>query len=120
MKYTKQHLWISLDENIATVGITDQFIEHFGEVTHIDLPSVGKNFQKNECFAVLESTKAAIDLYLPFSGEVVALNDLMKEDPSIIVNTRKNDAWMIKVRLFAMEELKDLLNFDQYRNFLDQ
>ena len=99
-KYSPSHEWVVLEGNIATIGITDYAQGSLGTIVFVDLPKVGKTFKENDVFGVVESVKAASDLYIPVSGEIVEINQSLISGPDLI-NQDAESTWIIKVKLFS-------------------
>ncbi|NBU97144.1 MAG: glycine cleavage system protein GcvH [Spirochaetia bacterium] len=117
LKYTEKHEWVKIEGNSALIGITDFAQNALGDLVFIQLPKVGKKFNKNESCVTLESVKAAEDVYAPIGGEVTEVNPSVEKDPSL-VNKDAYSSWMIKVTGFNQDEVQFLLSPDQYREFL--
>jgi len=121
MKYTKTHEWVMLDEksDLATIGITEYATEQLGDIVFIELPEVGAELTKDEPFGVIESVKAAVDLNSPVNGEVVEVNTELPGDLDTISKDPLGAAWMIKVRCGNPDEVQELMDQAQYRQFLE-
>ena len=117
LKYTKDHEWIRISGDTATVGITDFAQRQLGDVVFLDLPDIGRKVNAGEAFGSIESVKAVSDLYAPMSGEVIEVNDALKNHPES-VNQQPHDSWMIKVRLATPTEAATLLDVSQYEGLL--
>jgi len=113
LKYTKSHEWVSVDGDIATVGITDHAQDLLGDMVFIELPDVGTGFSKGDDCAVVESVKAASDVYSPVSGEVVEVNEALADSPES-VNSDPYQAWLFKIKLSDASELDEMLAADAY------
>jgi len=113
LKYTKSHEWISVDGDTATVGITDHAQDLLGDMVFIELPDVGTSFEKGDDCAVVESVKAASDVYSPLSGEVVAVNETLADAPEV-VNTEPYKSWLFKLKLSDTSQLDDMLDAAAY------
>jgi glycine cleavage system H protein len=113
LKYTKDHEWVKIGANEATVGITDFAQGQLGDVVFVELPAVGRQVKQGEIFGTIESVKAVSELFSPISGEVVAVNDELGVHPEQ-VNARPHDAWMIKLRPTAVAETDALLDAAAY------
>lgn len=120
LKYTKEHEWVKLDGNVATVGITDYAQDSLGDVVYVELPQEGGTVTKNEPFGVVESVKAVSDLYSPVSGNVVEVNDAIVDTPEAINEDPYGDAWLIRVEIASADELDDLMSADDYQKFIDE
>ena len=100
-RYTKEHEWVLVEDNVATVGITDYAQQELGDVVYVELPEVGDKVVKDDPFGAVESVKAVSDLYAPVSGTVLEFNDALPETPETINEDPYGDGWMIKVRVAA-------------------
>ena len=117
VKYSKEHEWIKLDGDIATIGITKHATEMLGDIVFAELPDKGSSVEKDGTAGVVESTKAASDVYTPVSGEVVDNNQAIVDDPSKINNDPEGDAWFFKLKIKDVKELDSLMNKDEYDKF---
>ncbi len=111
--YTPDHEWLSIDGDVATIGITDYAQQQLGDVVFVELPKLGRVVKTAEAAAVVESVKAASDVYAPISGEVVAVNEELAADPAS-VNTDPTGAWFFKIRIADKAELDGLMDADAY------
>ncbi len=115
LKYTKSHEWINNNENgTITVGITDHAQELLGDLVFVELPEVGKELEAGEPCAVVESVKAASDIYAPIAGEVVEVNEALEEEPELINSDPYGDGWLFKLKLADDTILDGLLSSDEY------
>jgi len=112
--YTTQHEWVLHESGIAAVGITDYAQNQLGDVVFVELPEVGTTFSKGDSFGVVESVKAASDVYTPVSGEVIEINSELEEHPEYINQSPYGDGWMIKMKISSSDELQDLMISDTY------
>lgn len=120
LKYTQEHEWVRLEDNIGTVGITDYAQDQLGDIVYVDLPPVGSQVKYMEKFGEIESVKAVSDLYSPVSGEVVAINEALAEKPELVNQSPYGEGWMIKVRLNDPSELDGLMTAEQYDEYTAQ
>ncbi len=120
LKYSKEHEWVSTEDSIATVGITDHAQEQLGEIVYIELPAVGDKVSKDDPFGVVESVKAVSDIYAPVSGTVVAVNEDLPESPETVNEDPYGDGWLIKVRVSDEGDLADLMDSDEYEEMVAQ
>ncbi len=120
LKYTKEHEWLKVEGNLATVGITDYAQDSLGDVVYVELPQEGGAVTKNEPFGVVESVKAVSDLYSPLSGSVAEVNDAIIDSPEAINEDPYGDAWMIKVEISNPGELDDLMTADEYKKYVEE
>jgi glycine cleavage system H protein len=116
-KYSKDHEWVQLSGTEGTVGITDYAQQQLGDVVFIELPAVGRTLAKGEVFGTVESVKAVSELYSPMSGEVIAVNSDLPQQPERI-NQAPHDTWMIKIRVSRAEEAQELLGVEQYADLV--
>jgi glycine cleavage system H protein len=114
MKFTESHEWISVDADIGTIGITKQAQEELGEIVHVELPTLGKFVKAGEEVAVLESTKAAADIYAPVSGEIVAINQGVSDLIDKINTRSESEGWLFKIKVSHPAELQQLMDREQY------
>lgn len=117
--FTEEHEWISVDGDVATVGITDFAQAQLGDVVFVEVPSEGTQLQKGKEAAVVESVKAASDVYAPVSGEVVEGNQALVDDPALVNSAAESDGWFFKLRLDDQGELEGLMGADEYKAFCD-
>lgn len=114
MYYTTSHEWVREIQGLAVVGITLQAQRELGEIVYVECPIVGKTIQKGDMIAVLESTKAAIDVYSPVSGVIVEINALLQQQPGLINTAPESHGWIFRIQLTHPEELKELLSESHY------
>ena len=115
LKYTKSHEWVRTeDDGTVTIGITDHAQELLGDLVFVEVPEVGSEMSAEDAVCVVESVKAASDVYMPISGEVVAVNEALADAPETINDSPYDDGWLIKVKLSNPDELDDLLDADSY------
>ena len=117
-KYTKEHEWARLDGDVATIGITDYAQSELGDVVFVELPDVARQLTQGQTFGVVESVKAASDLYAPVSGEVLELNGRLQESPDLVNTEPFEGGWMIKVRIADPAELNKLLDAGAYESHI--
>jgi glycine cleavage system H protein len=117
LKYTEDHEWIKLDGDVATVGITTHAQDALGDVVFVDLPSVGSSFAQKEVAGVVESVKAAADVFMPISGEVTEVNEALRDDPSLANSDPLGAGWFFKVKLSDKSQLDALLDEAAYTSF---
>jgi glycine cleavage system H protein len=113
-KYTKEHEWVEVDGDTATVGITNHAQESLGDIVFIDLPTVGKEVKSNEELCVIESVKAASDIYAPIDGEVIEINNNLNDDASIVNQDPENEGWIFKMKISDPNQYNNLMNLDEY------
>lgn len=108
MKFSETHEWIQVDGEIGTIGVSTFAQSELGEIVFVELPQVGKQIQRGETAAVLESTKAAADVYTPVSGEIIAINAHLTSSPEWINQDPQGKGWLFKIRLSDIKELNNL------------
>ena len=117
-RYTKDHEWVRVDGAVATVGITAYAAEQLGDVVFVELPKVGKAVEKGGEAAVVESVKAASEVYAPISGEVVEVNAALEAEPATVNADAAGAGWFMKLKIKNAAELKDLMTDAQYRDYV--
>jgi glycine cleavage system H protein len=116
--FTDEHEWIDVEGEIATVGITDYAQEQLGDIVFVELPAEGVTFDKGDDAAVVESVKAASDVYAPISGEVVEANGALEDEPALVNSDAEEDGWFFKLRITDMSELEGLMTEAAYKTFV--
>jgi glycine cleavage system H protein len=116
--YTKEHEWVKIEGNVATVGITDHAAHQLGDITFVELPKTGKSVKQFEVLAAIESVKAASDIYAPVSGTVVAVNEALNGTPEIVNESPEGAAWMARLEIADPSETAKLMNRAQYEEYL--
>ena len=117
VKFSKEHEWITLEGEVATIGITQHATEMLGDIVFAELPEKGSNVEKDGTAGVVESTKAASDVYTPVSGEVVDINQAIVDDPAKINEDPEGSAWFFKLKIRDISELNSLMNREEYDKF---
>jgi len=117
LRYTKDHEWVRIDQNDATVGITDFAQQQLGDVVFVELPDIGRKVNQGEAFGTIESVKAVSELFSPISGEVIAVNETLAIHPEA-VNNKPHETWMIRLRPNATAETDSLLDAAAYENLV--
>jgi glycine cleavage system H protein len=118
LKYSKEHEWVTTEDSVATVGITDHAQDQLGEIVYIELPAVGDKISKDDPFGVVESVKAVSDIYAPVTGTVIEINEDLPESPETVNEDPYGDGWLIKVKITDMSDLEDLMDADEYTELL--
>jgi glycine cleavage system H protein len=114
LRYTRDHEWIRIDGDEATVGITAYAADQLGDIVFVELPDAGRTLEQARPFGVVESVKAVSDLFAPVSGEVMAINDALVGGPELVNSDPYGDGWMVRLRISEPDELDDLLDGDAY------
>jgi glycine cleavage system H protein len=118
--YTKEDEWIKVDGDEATVGISDHAQDALSDIVYLELPDVGDSFEMGETFGVIESVKAAADLYMPVSGEISAVNEDLIDTPETVNSDPYGEAWLVKIKLSDLAQLDDLMDVDAYTQYLEE
>ena len=113
--FTTDHEWLRIEGDVATIGVTDYAQSQLGDVVFVELPKVGRALKKAEAAAVVESVKAASDVYAPITGEVVAINDALAAEPALVNSDADGKAWFFKLKLADKSELEGLMDADAYK-----
>jgi glycine cleavage system H protein len=119
LKYTKEHEWIKVEDNqIGVVGITDYAQSELGDIVYVELPQIGKIVKQLESFGTIEAVKAVSDLFSPVSGEVIEVNEKLKDSPDLINKDPYGEGWIIKIKINDLKELDNLLSAQEYRKLI--
>ncbi|HYP12949.1 MAG TPA: glycine cleavage system protein GcvH [Bryobacteraceae bacterium] len=118
--YTKEHEWVSVQDGVGTIGITDHAQHELGDIVYIDLPKVGSTATKGQTLGSVESVKAVSDIYSPVSGEVLEINENLVQQPEQLNSDPHGSAWLAKVRLSEPDEIKGLLSPADYRSYIGE
>jgi glycine cleavage system H protein len=119
LKYSKEHEWVKVDGDTATIGITDYAQGELGDVVFVELPETGEEFKQMDAFGTIEAVKAVSELYTPVSGEIVEINDKLEDEAGLVNQDCYGDGWMIKIKLSNPSELDDLLDADKYKELVE-
>ena len=117
LKYTKDHEWISIEGNVATVGITDFAQGELGDIVYVEIEKIGENFSKEEVFGTVEAVKTVSDLFMPLTGEIIDINETLNEKPELVNEDPYGKGWMIKIKTNS-SETSDLLNSEEYKKLI--
>ncbi len=120
MKYTKDHEWIKVESDIATMGITQHAADALGELVYVELPKIGNKYNKGDAVVVVESSKSASDVYTPVAGEIVAVNDSLVATPENVNNDTYGNGWLVKIKISNPADLDDAMNESDYNKFLSE
>ena len=118
VRYSESHEWVKAAGDTAKLGITDYAQDQLGDIVFVELPDVGESFEKGAEYGTVESVKAVSELYMPVSGEIVAINDALEDAPELVNNTPFSDGWMIEIKLDDSSELDALMDKDAYLSTL--
>ena len=117
-KYSKDHEWIEIDNDIATIGITNHAQESLGDIVFVELPTVGKQVASNEEVCVIESVKAASDIYTPIDGEIIEVNEKLNDNGALVNEDPENTAWIFKLKIKEPSQFNALMTLSEYQEFL--
>ena len=120
LKYTKDHEWISIDGEIATVGITDFAQRELGDIVYVEVDTVGETLDADEVFGTVEAVKTVSDLFLPVSGEIIGFNEDLEDTPEDVNAEPYSKGWMIKMKVSNPDDLNQLLDSNQYRELIGE
>ena len=118
LKYTKDHEWILLDGNIATIGITDFAQSELGDIVYVEVDTLNETLNKNDVFGTVEAVKTVSDLFLPMSGEIIEINDELNDKPESINESPYNQGWIIKIKVSNLDEYDELLGHSEYSDLI--
>jgi glycine cleavage system H protein len=118
LKYTKEHEWILIDGDVATIGITDFAQGELGDIVYVEIETVGETLRKDEVFGSVEAVKTVSDLFMPVSGEILTLNEALEGNPEAVNKDPYGDGWMIKVRVSDLEEVDSLMDAEAYQSLV--
>ena len=118
VRYTYDHEWVSVNGNIATIGITDYAQAQLGDVVFVELPAVGSKLCQGDEASVVESVKAASEVYMPVSGEVVEINGVIDDEPMTVNSDPAGEGWFFKIKLSDPSELDDMMDDDAYKSYI--
>lgn len=120
LSYTKDHEWARIEDDTATIGITDYAQGELGDIVYVDLPEIGTQVNQGDSFGTIEAVKAVSDLFAPLSGEVVAVNDALNDAPEKINEDPYQEGWMIKIKMKDASEKEELMDSRQYENLIQE
>lgn len=118
MKFTKDHEWVKIEGDIATIGISQYAADALGELVYVELPEVSAHFKKGDAFAVVESSKSASDVYSPVAGEVSEINENLNSEPELVNNSPYDNGWIAKVKVTDDFDLGEMMSQDEYEKYL--
>lgn len=115
LKYTKDHEWIKMDGDIATVGITDFAQSELGDIVYVEVETVGEELEQEEVFGTVEAVKTVSDLFLPLTGEITEFNETLEGDPELVNSDPYGEGWMVKIKITDDSQIEGLLSADDYK-----
>ena len=116
--YSNDHEWVKLEEDIATIGITDFAQQELGDIVYIEIETIGDNLQKEQVFGTVEAVKTVSDLFMPISGEVLEFNTALEDTPETVNNEPYDSGWIIKIKIDSPSQLKHLLSANEYKQLI--
>jgi len=117
--YTKEHIWVKIENDVATIGITDYAQSQLGDVVFIELPEVGREVESGEVIATVESIKAVSEIYSPLTGKIISINEDLANEPSFLNSDPYGDGWICDIQMKDLTEIEDLMTADDYRAYLE-
>lgn len=118
LKYTKDHEWISLDGDVATVGITEFAQKELGDIVYVEVETLDQTLEKDAVFGTVEAVKTVSDLFLPLAGEIIEFNDSLESDPEKVNKDPYGDGWMIKIKVSNVDDFNELLSSEAYKELI--
>ena len=118
LKYTKDHEWVKIEDDIATIGITDFAQSELGDIVYVEVETVDETLEIEEIFGTVEAVKTVSDLFLPFSGEIIEFNQLLEDEPEKVNSDPYGEGWMVKVKCSDLTQLDSLLSADDYKELI--
>lgn len=118
LKYTSDHEWVSMEDGVATIGITDFAQSELGDIVFVEFPEVGDSFEIGKTFGTIEAVKTVADLFMPVSGEIVAINEELDVDPAKMNSDPYGDGWLVKIKLSNSDEGDELMSFTSYEEMI--
>jgi glycine cleavage system H protein len=115
LKYTRDHEWVSIDGDIATVGITDFAQRELGDIVYVEVDTLDQTLEKDEVFGTVEAVKTVSDLFLPLEGQIIEFNDVLEQTPEVVNTDPYGDGWMIKMKIEYPSQIDELLSADEYK-----
>lgn len=118
LKFTKDHEWVSIEGDIATVGITDFAQSELGDIVYVEIETLGEDLEKESIFGSIEAVKTVSDLFMPLTGEIFELNDKLESNPELVNSDPYGEGWMVKVKISNSAEIAELLSAEEYQNLV--
>ena len=119
LKYTKDHEWVKIENDILVIGITDFAQGELGDIVYVEVETLNENLNSEQVFGTVEAVKTVSDLFMPVSGQVIEFNNNLVENPELINNDPYNEGWIIKVKPGELNEVDSLINFDEYKKIIE-
>jgi len=118
LKYTKDHEWVKIDGNIATIGVTDFAQGELGDIVYVEVETVGETMEREEVFGTVEAVKTVSDLFLPLAGEIIEFNESLEDTPEKVNTDPYGDGWMVKIKISDEDELAGLMSPEEYKDLI--
>lgn len=118
LKYTKDHEWVKIDGNVATIGVTDFAQGELGDIVYVEVETVGETMEREEVFGTVEAVKTVSDLFLPLAGKIVEFNESLEDTPEKVNTDPYGDGWMVKLQLSNEAEIEDLMSPEEYKELI--
>ncbi|MFX1375471.1 MAG: glycine cleavage system protein GcvH [Promethearchaeota archaeon] len=118
LKYTMTHEWVNIENNVATVGVTDYAQHQLGDIVFVELPEVGMVYEKESIAGEIESVKAVGDIVMPLSGEIIRVNEQLTENPELVNSSPFGEGWMIMIQISHISEIDELISVESYKEFV--
>ena len=118
LKYTKDHEWLKVEDNVATIGITEFAQGELGDIVFVEVDTEGESLDMEEVFGTIEAVKTVSDLFMPITGEVTEFNETLEDEPELINSSPYDNGWIVKVEISDLSELDNLLSADEYKNLI--
>lgn len=118
LKYTKDHEWVRIEGDVATVGVTDFAQGELGDIVYVEVETVGETLEKEEVFGTVEAVKTVSDLFSPLSGEIIEFNETLEDTPEKVNSDPYGDGWMVKIRISDQDQISDLLSASEYKEII--
>tara|TARA_B100000482_G_C12542371_1_gene272779 strand:+ start:253 stop:630 length:378 start_codon:yes stop_codon:yes gene_type:complete len=119
LKYTKDHEWVKLEGDVATVGVTDFAQGELGDVVYVEVETIGETLESEEIFGTIEAVKTVSDLFMPLAGKVMEVNEAIEDEPEIVNEDPYGNGWMIKIQVLDVSEVESLLSAEQYKALVE-
>jgi glycine cleavage system H protein len=118
LKYTSSHEWAQIEKDIATMGISDYAQHQLGDIVFVELPNIGETFEQGDSIGEIESVKAVDEFFMPLSGEIIDINDKLKDNPELVNSSPYTEGWFVKIKITKPSEMKALLSMKQYEELI--
>ena len=120
LRYTKEHEWVKVEDDVCVLGITDFAQKELGEVVYVELPEIGHVFDAHDELGTIESVKAVAEVYTPLAGEVIEVNEALADDPQLVNEDPHGDGWLVKLKFSASSEITELMNAEAYERYVEE